>query len=41
MPSELIWYGLGLFVAVTVYWAAIWWWFPKFFRDRERDQRPK
>ncbi|HMI90545.1 MAG TPA: hypothetical protein VK509_04235 [Polyangiales bacterium] len=38
MPSELIWYGLGLLVVVTVYWAAVWWWLPKLVRDRERDR---
>jgi hypothetical protein len=41
MPAEMIWYGLALLVAVTLYWAAVWWWLPSYFRDRDRDSRER
>ena len=38
MPRELMLYGIGLFVLVTVYWAAVWWWLPKLADKHERRQ---
>ena len=38
MDSALVWYGLWLLLVATVFWAAVWWWLPALFRDRdERD----
>jgi hypothetical protein len=37
MDSALIAYGLGLLLVTTVFWAAVWWWLPALFRDRDRD----
>jgi hypothetical protein len=40
MDSGLIAYGLGLLLITTVFWAAVWWWLPALFRDRdERKDR--
>jgi hypothetical protein len=42
MDSGLIAYGLGLLLVTTVFWAAVWWWLPALFRDRDRDDaRPR
>ena len=42
MGEQLIWWGLSLLAVVTVYWAAVWWWLPKLFGDRDRngDSKP-
>ena len=37
MPDELGWKLLWSLIAVTVYWAAIWYWLPALFKDRERE----
>jgi hypothetical protein len=39
MDSALIWYGLGLLLIATLFWAAVWWWLPALFRDRD-EQKP-
>lgn len=38
MPRELMLYGIGLLVLVTVYWAAVWYWLPSWWDKRERRQ---
>ena len=39
MDNQLIWWGLSMLAVVTVYWAAVWWWLPMIFRDRDREDQ--
>jgi hypothetical protein len=33
----LVW----MLIAVTVYWAAVWYWLPALFSDRDREPPPR
>ena len=44
MPEGFGWKLIWALISVTVYWAAIWYWLPALFKDREREPpqgRPK
>jgi hypothetical protein len=38
MDGALIAWGLWLLLITTVVWAAIWWWLPALFRERDRTE---
>lgn len=37
MPDGFIEWMIAMFVATTLVWAAVWWWLPALFKDRDRD----
>jgi hypothetical protein len=40
MPEGFGWWVAWLFISVTVFWAAVWYWLPALFRDRDREPPP-
>ena len=37
MPEGFGWWVAWLLISVTVFWAAVWYWLPALFRDRDRE----
>lgn len=37
MPEGYVAWAVSLFVLTTLLWAAVWWWLPAIFKDRDRE----
>ena len=37
MPEGYVAWVIWLIVSTTIFWAAVWWWLPALFKDKDRE----